>query len=273
LAGQQQVVPKLTLSQVQELVSSGVPDSTMSNQIQKRGLAFAPTPAILESLRAKGAGPLTLEAVEALFPQGTRRATTESVDSGPSLSATMQFIQDKLHERGQITWVLTMNPLPGVIRRDTNLLVQSDISADPATCTLRSTETTDESTVRSGADSADSALQQSRSVETQTVSFKEIETVTIGSPADIWNTRFAKAGHPERTASVEPPVFEVVVSGSKAAIPLHLSVMRENQAPQVIDQTLTTARFTFRDEEMANRVANAMHQAVRLCGGGNKEPF
>jgi hypothetical protein len=54
--GQQPPVPKLTLAQVEQLVSSKVPDSTMSTQIQK------------------GAGPLTLEAIEALVPKGTRSA-------------------------------------------------------------------------------------------------------------------------------------------------------------------------------------------------------
>jgi hypothetical protein len=71
-AGQHPVVPKLTLSQVEQLVSGKVPDSTLSTQIQKRGLAFTPTPAIVESLRAKGAGPLTMAAVEA--PAGSYKA-------------------------------------------------------------------------------------------------------------------------------------------------------------------------------------------------------
>jgi hypothetical protein len=64
-AGQHPAVPKLTLAQVQQLVSNGVPDSTLSTQIQRRGLAFVPTPATIESLRAKGAGPLTLQAIQA----------------------------------------------------------------------------------------------------------------------------------------------------------------------------------------------------------------
>jgi len=68
-SGQQAAVPKLTLAQVEDLVSHGVPDSTMSTQIQRRGLAFAPTPAIVESLRVKGAGSQTLAAIEALFPK------------------------------------------------------------------------------------------------------------------------------------------------------------------------------------------------------------
>jgi TonB family protein len=62
--GQQQSLPKLTLSQIEQLVSHGVPDSTMAVQIQKRGVAFTATPANLDELRAKGAGPLTLAAIQ-----------------------------------------------------------------------------------------------------------------------------------------------------------------------------------------------------------------
>lgn len=65
---QQSPIPKMTLSQVQDLIAHKVPDSTMSAQLQRRGLAFTPSPAIVESLRAKGAGPLTLSAVQALIP-------------------------------------------------------------------------------------------------------------------------------------------------------------------------------------------------------------
>ena len=75
-AGQQVAVPKLTQAQVEQLVANKVPDSTLSAQIQRRGLAFSPTAAIVESLRAKGAGPLTLAAAEALFPKGRMSATT-----------------------------------------------------------------------------------------------------------------------------------------------------------------------------------------------------
>jgi hypothetical protein len=75
---QHQAVPKLTLAQVEELVSHHVPDATMSAQIQQRGLAFAPNPAVIESLRAKGAGPQTLAAIKA-SPSNT---PSEGVRSG-----------------------------------------------------------------------------------------------------------------------------------------------------------------------------------------------
>jgi hypothetical protein len=75
-AGQHPAVPKLTLNQLEQLVSGKVPDSTLSTQIQQRGLAFAPTPAIVESLRAKGAGPLTLSAIEGLASSGAGTSST-----------------------------------------------------------------------------------------------------------------------------------------------------------------------------------------------------
>jgi len=84
---QQPAVPKLTLSQVEGLVSNHVPDSTMQTQIQRRGLAFAPTPAIVESLRAKGAGPQTLAAIETFFPKVN---LTDSKQSAPTVGVLPQ---------------------------------------------------------------------------------------------------------------------------------------------------------------------------------------
>ena len=55
---------RLTLAQVETLITHGVPDSTLSSQIRVHGLTFTPTPAILDSLHAKGAGPLILEAIQ-----------------------------------------------------------------------------------------------------------------------------------------------------------------------------------------------------------------
>lgn len=78
--GQKQTVQKLTLSQVEQLVSHGVPDSTMAAQIQKRGIAFKPTPEILEELESKGAGPLTIAAVQpAPFFAPVERGVDETV--------------------------------------------------------------------------------------------------------------------------------------------------------------------------------------------------
>lgn len=63
--GQGTAVQKLTLEQIEGLIAHGVPDATMSTQIQAHGLTFTPTQATLDELRAKGAGPLTLAKVAA----------------------------------------------------------------------------------------------------------------------------------------------------------------------------------------------------------------
>lgn len=85
--GQQASVRKLTLTQVEDLVSHHVPDSTMRTEIQRRGLAFTPNSAIIQSLRGKGAGPLTLETIEGLFPDLAQRATTSRSNySAPELA-------------------------------------------------------------------------------------------------------------------------------------------------------------------------------------------
>jgi preprotein translocase subunit SecD len=72
-AGQQAASRALTLRQIEDLVSLGVPDSAVHTEIQKRGLAFTPTPALLASLRARGAGPMALADIEAAIPKAPQR--------------------------------------------------------------------------------------------------------------------------------------------------------------------------------------------------------
>ncbi len=79
---QQVGLPKLTLSQIEGLIVHGVPDSTLGAQIERRGISFAPTPAIRQSLRATGAGPSTLTAIES-FNSETPTAKGLSGSSGP----------------------------------------------------------------------------------------------------------------------------------------------------------------------------------------------
>jgi hypothetical protein len=71
-AGQRVAGHALTLRQIEDMVSFGVPDSTVHAEIQKRGLAFIPDPALLASLRAKGAGSMTLADIKALIPKAGR---------------------------------------------------------------------------------------------------------------------------------------------------------------------------------------------------------
>jgi TonB family protein len=105
-AGQQSAVRRLTLSQVEELVSHHVPDATMQREIQRRGLAFTPTAAVLESLRAKGAGLLTLAEISALEPKGAGpRAGRIPV---PGMSAPVS-------EPAQLTLEVARRALPAIL--------------------------------------------------------------------------------------------------------------------------------------------------------------
>lgn len=92
-AGQQAASRPLTLRQVEDLVSLGVPDLTIHTEVQKRGLAFTPEPALLASLRAKGAGPLTLADIKALIPKASlrgdpilARALVDNQDYSPQIT-------------------------------------------------------------------------------------------------------------------------------------------------------------------------------------------
>ena len=97
--GQQIGLPKLTLSQLEGLIVHGVPDSTLGAQIERRGISFVPTPAILDKLHAKGAGPLTLSAIESLSSErsnGIKLPVTGVPDSeasggSPALDFSKQF--------------------------------------------------------------------------------------------------------------------------------------------------------------------------------------
>jgi len=80
---QQTAAEPLTLKQVEDLVSLHVPDSTVRSEIRKRGLAFTSTPAVLASLRAKGAGPLTIAAIKA----PPSRTSAETAVSGQTRGA------------------------------------------------------------------------------------------------------------------------------------------------------------------------------------------
>jgi preprotein translocase subunit SecD len=75
-AGQQAASRPLTFQQIEDLVSLGVPDLTVHDEIGARGLAFVPDLALLASLRTKGAGPMTLADITALIPKVSGRQIT-----------------------------------------------------------------------------------------------------------------------------------------------------------------------------------------------------
>jgi hypothetical protein len=192
----------------------------------------------------------------------------KSADSSPPLAATMQFIQEKLSEQGQVGWAETNKN--GITRR--NLANLGDVMADPASCTLYTTETVDSTidlpkgkTLKAGFTADDL---RTHTVETDTTSFKQIEKITVEKLQDVSNQAYAEAAHPEITVTVTPPVFYLKMWASNAAFSAHTSIARGSQAPVEKDITSKNNGLTFRDEDTANHVAKAMTHAMELCGGG-----
>jgi hypothetical protein len=107
-SAQQSALPKLTLTQVEGLVSSHVPDSTMRTQIERRGLAFTPTPAIVDSLQAKGAGPLTIAAVEALLPNTALGARPNKISATDPSGALIPLLEQNWN--WQSHWRVFLGP-------------------------------------------------------------------------------------------------------------------------------------------------------------------
>src|ERR1039458_735223 len=79
----------------------------------------------------------------AAWGQQSAPPPAKPADSGPTLAATMQFIQEKLSERGKIGWAQTLSNLPGITYRYFDNV--ADVMADPEACTLYVTETVDQS--------------------------------------------------------------------------------------------------------------------------------
>lgn len=121
-AAQQTVLKKLTLSQVERLISHHVPDATLEIAIERHGLAFTPTPATIAALRTEGAGPLTLAAFAHLLPVPSREVsgtvideTTGRPDTGDTavlLSPTQgmqEVASSKLDAQGHFWFIVTDN--------------------------------------------------------------------------------------------------------------------------------------------------------------------
>jgi len=206
---------------------------------------------------------------------GQQGAPTPSkpADSGPTLAQTMQFIQEKLSQQGQVAWVQTLSNQPGVNHRA--FVSVGDVMADPGACALYTTTTLDTSVdlpkgknlVEGGRPVSADDL-RTHKVETYTTPFKQVEKITVENTQDMTNQAYTEAGYPDVKVTVTPPVFYVKLWASNAVFPGHTSSRKGKQAPVQKDVTSKTNGITFRDEETANKVAKAMTHAMELCGGG-----
>jgi hypothetical protein len=158
---------------------------------------------------------------------------------GPTLAATMQFIQTKLEERGRLNFaVYTHDNNDGKNYIDQYSGEPTNFQADAATCKISYHRNLKKNDVAL----ADSDV---------TFSLRDVRDLVV-LPADQEMKRsYAAAGHPTWDARVEPAMFLV-------------------EAREAGNQSIG---FYFPDEDMANRIAKALTHAVELCGGGSKDPF
>jgi len=224
-------------------------------------------------LRAILLSVLAIAGGQRAIPQQPVPPPPKPTDSGPSFAVTMQFIQDKLNNQGQVGYVTGSTSGPGSTNRV--LARVSDPVADPAACALRATKDNDYTTVitEGYTSSLTSDDLHSTSVQSIAASFKEIEKIAVESLQDNFNRQNAEQAHPEIIDTVTPAVFVLTLSSSKPTISLHSTYTQGKRTPQVTDTIEKEYTFVFREEETADRVAKAMVHAIELCGGGNKDPF
>jgi ribosomal protein L20A (L18A) len=193
----------------------------------------------------------------------------KGADSGPSLAATMQFIQENMNNQDTVGWVETRSDLSAITFRDFYRI--SGVVADVASCTLHKIETTDiKIDVAEGSTYNDLSR---HSVSTSTIHLRDIESIRVESLQDLGNRSFAEKAHPEITVTITPAEYTLTLVASKPVFNFHVSFTKGKQSPIESDQSYKMDTLRFRDEDTANRLAKAFTHAIELCGGGNKEPF
>jgi len=199
--------------------------------------------------------------------------------SGPSLPVTMQFIQDKLNDLGQVSFVVF---LQGTNQGNTwTATVTNEISnvmADPNQCRISyHWKGTDLAALPAGevaprrkyvvsphiddfAEIFPLMMAAERRAGSQSYrdldyvfSLRSVQEIVVKPWEQYGTERLARNGHPDTiVTSTSPPVTALVVRQAHGV---------ENV-------------FTFTDADLADRVAKAMLHAVELCGGGkSEEPF
>jgi hypothetical protein len=156
-----------------------------------------------------------------------------------SLKDTLKFIQDKLP--GKVNYIVyphdnVAGTDPPPAKRSFEL---SNVSADASRCYIGFHSRFDNGKNTNNIVDKDSEI-----------FLKQVREIVLMQMDQEVQQATAKAGHPELSFKVDPPVFLVVVKSE------HHSMM-----------------FNFYDGTLSDRVSKALQHAVELCGGGNPEPF
>jgi hypothetical protein len=158
---------------------------------------------------------------------------------GPSLEATMKFIQEKIEQQGKLNYAAHVHDS----QDGSNWVVpfstlQTNIVANPTLCRI----SYHERRTRRDEVTAD---------DDYWFALKAVQEMVVMSREQGLKRADTNAGHPTWDSKVDPPIWLI-------------------EARYKGGQNI----FYFHEEEIANRVAKALVHAVELCGGGKtQEPF
>jgi hypothetical protein len=162
-------------------------------------------------------------------------AQPKSSDRGPKLEATMKYLQDTLNGVGLVSYAAHGHDSNNGHDWTNQFSDQaSGVLANPSVCRITyHWKSTFEGKV----------------LEDKNAGFllKDVQKIEVQTRAHHFDEDNLAYGHPSWTVKVEPPVYV-------------LSVQRTG---------LVQNNFSFPDEELAQRVAKSMAEAVELCHDGN----
>jgi hypothetical protein len=199
--------------------------------------------------------------------------------SGPPLTVTMQFIQDKLSDLGQDsfvvflqstsqgnTWTATVtNQISNVLADQSQCRISyhwkgTDLEALPASGIAPRRKLEISPHIDAFADVFPLMMAAERRASNQTFrdldyvfSLRSVQEIVVKPYEQYETERLARNGHPDTiVTSTSPPMTALVV-----------------RQPHGVEYSII-----FTDASLADRVAKAMVHAVELCGGGkSEEPF
>jgi hypothetical protein len=159
-------------------------------------------------------------------------------DNGPNLADTMRFIEEKLGSSGRVKYIVYSHDNTDGSDWTTKFSDEAtNVQANVASCRI---------------DFHWRARRDYKMLHDSDygVLLNAVQEVVVKTRDQELKELSSKAGHPEYTAGVDPPVF---VLSMKLNVDVNI--------------------FYLYDESLANRIAQALVHGVERCGGGSKDPF
>jgi hypothetical protein len=225
-------------------------------------------------------------------------AAVQPAANGPSLDATLKFIQDKVNQQGKIVYVETVTDSvtgesvgdnypaakPAGLAHQKAFAAKKGYAAGGGSAPQRSAETqvvvvdpiggalffrengSDTKVQRAGFGVMLPVMQDW--TKTWSVNFKNVEKLEVLSSPD-----YKHRVKPANAYQDDPPYFELVIHlAAGKSVQRHIQTVPSGRRGRTVesDENIQEFALHFRDEDAANRAAKAMVHAVELCGGGSQ---